>query len=157
MNDLKRLINTARESRELKRALAVRNTLGGRPWFDVAKELDVCESFIGKWRQIYAKQGIEGLKLSYKGSKGYLDAQAKTDVMKWLLEQSCWNVESLRNYIQKRHSVRYRSRQSYYALLHEAKLSWKKTQKQNPKADPKKNQSRSTAHSQSGNGRLICG
>ena len=138
MNDLKTFVNTTRESRELKRALAVKNTLAGRPWNDVAKELSLSESFIGKWRQIYAEPGIEGLKSGYKGSKGYLSPDAKIDVLKWLKKQPHWNVECLRNYIQKRHNVTYRSQQSYYTLLHEAKLSWKKTQKRNPKADPKK-------------------
>jgi putative transposase len=138
MSDLKTFIKTTRGSRELKRALAVKNTLAGRPWFDVAKELQVCESFIGKWRQIYAKQGIEGLKSGYKGSKGYLNSEAKRDVLKWLKEQPHWSMERLRNYIQKQHGVMYRSQQSYYALLHEAKLSWKKMQKRNPKAAPEK-------------------
>ena len=92
MNDLKKFINTTRDSRELKRALAVKNTLAGRPWSEVAKELEVCESFIGKWRQIYAEQGIEGLKLGYKGSKGYLSVDAKVDVLKWLLKQPHWSV-----------------------------------------------------------------
>lgn len=138
MSDLKTFIKTTRESRELKRALAVKNTLAGHPWFDVAKELEVCESFIGKWRQIYAKQGIEGLKLNYKGSEGYLSPDAKRNVSKWLLEQPHWNVESLRSYIQKQYGVTYRSRQSYYELLHEASLSWKKSQKRNPKASPEK-------------------
>ncbi|EDN67298.1 transposase [Beggiatoa sp. PS] len=138
MSDLKTFIKTTRDSRELKRALAVKNTLAGRSWSAVAKELEVCESFIGKWRQIYAEQGKEGLKSNYKGSKGYLNPDAKINVIKWLKKQPHWNVEHLRNYVQKQHGVLYRSRQSYYALLHEAKLSWKKTQKRNPKADPEK-------------------
>jgi hypothetical protein len=41
MSDLKTFIKTTKDSRELKRALAVKNTLAGRPWFDVAKELFV--------------------------------------------------------------------------------------------------------------------
>lgn len=138
MSDLKTFIKTTKDSCELKRALAVKNTLAGRPWFDVAKELEVCESFIGKWRQIYAELGQEGLRLSYKGSSGYLSVKDKIHVLKWLEAQSNWSVESLRNYIQKQYGITYRSRQSYYALLHEAKLSWKKTQKRNPKAVPEK-------------------
>lgn len=136
MSDLNEFIKTTRESRELKRALAVKNTLVGRPWREVAEELGVCESFIGKWRHIYGKQGIEGLKLGYKGSLGYLTPDAKADVMAWLQEPQHWNVGSLRGYIHRRYGVVYQSRQSYYALLDEAKLSWKKTQKRNPKADP---------------------
>lgn len=47
MSDLNTFIRTTIDSRELKRALAVKNTLTGRPWSEVAKELQVCESFIG--------------------------------------------------------------------------------------------------------------
>ena len=136
MSDLETLIKTTRESRELKRALAVKNTLAGRPWKDVMEELGVSWSFIGKWRQMYEQQGVEGLKLGYKGSSGYLTSEAKAAVMEWLQEPPHWNVASLRTYIQRRYGVEYQSRQSYYALLHEAKLSWKKTQKRHSKADP---------------------
>jgi putative transposase len=136
MRDLQEFINTTRESRELKRALAVKNTLAGRTWKDVADELGVCESFIGKWRHIYDDQGIEGLKLGYKGSSGALTPEAKTDVKAWLQTPERWNIGSLRAYLLGQYGVEYQSRQSYYALLHEAKFSWKKSQKRNPQADP---------------------
>lgn len=136
MSDLHELIKTTRESRELKRALAVTSTLAGRPWKEVAEELGGCESFIGKWRHIYDNQGLEGLKLGYKGSSGYLTPEAKADVMAWLQTSEHWNLGSLRAYLHRQYGVEYRSRQSYYALLHEAKLSWKKSQKRHPKADP---------------------
>lgn len=104
----------------------------------MAAELDVCESFIGKWRHIYRTQGAEGLKLGYQGSSGYLTAEQRTEVMAWLQEPQHWNVGPLRTYLHQRYGVVYQSRQSYYDLLHEAKLSWKKSQKRNPKADPHK-------------------
>jgi putative transposase len=136
MSDLATLIKTTRESRELKRALAVKNTLAGHPWKAVMEELGVSWSFIGKWRQIYEQQGVDGLKLGYKGSSGYLTPEQRAEVMRWLQEPQHWNVGRLRAYMQRQYGVEYQSRQSYYALLHEAKLSWKKTQKRNPKADP---------------------
>ena len=167
MSDLETFIKATRDSRELKRALAVKNTLAGHPWKEVMEELGVSWSFIGKWRQIYEHQGVEGLKLGYKGSSGYLTPDAKADVMVWLQEPHHWNVARLRAYIHRRYGVEYHSRQSYYALLHEAKLSWKKTQKRNPKADPeqvqetreaiKKNDPGSSAHSEEGHGGAVCG
>ena len=36
-------------------------------------------------------------------------------------------------YIEDKYDVRFKSNQSYYTLLDEAKISWKKTQKSNPK------------------------
>ena len=67
-----------------------------------------------------------------------MSVKDKIHVLKWLKAQPNWSVESLRSYIQKQYGITYSSRPSYYALLHEAKLSWKKTQKRNPKADPDK-------------------
>jgi putative transposase len=168
MSDLETLIKTTRESRELKRALAVKNTLAGHPWKDVMEELGVSWSFLGKWRQRYERQGVEGLKLGYKGSSGYLTPEAKADVIVWLQEPHHWSVADLRAYIHRRYGVEYQSRQSYYDLLHEAKLSWKKTQKRNPRADPekvmatrttikKKNGSRGEEDSEQGHGRAVCG
>jgi len=138
VTDLNEFIKTTAESRELKRALAVQNTLVGRPWKDVAGELCVCGSFIGKWRQIYEKQGTDGLRLGYKGSPGYLTVGEKAEIAEWLQKPERQNVASLRDYVFNRYGVVYQSRQSYYALLHDAELSWKKTQKKNPKADPGK-------------------
>ena len=128
MHALNDFIKTTKESRELKRALAVKNTLAGRLWQEVAEELGVGHSFIGKWWHIYALHGVAGLKLGYKGSSGYLTDDEKADVFPWLQEPERWNIGSLRAYIQRRYGVVYKSRQSYYALMHEAKLSWKKTQ-----------------------------
>lgn len=167
MSDLDTFIKITRDSRELKRALAVKNTLAGHPWQEVVEELGVCWSFIGKWRQIYAEQGVDGLKLGYKGSSGYLTPDERAEVMRWLQKPQHWDVVSLRAHIQRRYGVVYKSRQSYYTLLHEAKLSWKKTQKRNPKADPekvmetresvKKNDSGGVKDSEQGNGRTVCG
>lgn len=167
MSDLDTFIKTTRDSRELKRALAVKNTLAGHAWQEVVEELGVGWSFIGKWRQIYAEHGVEGLRLGYKGSSGYLSPDERAEVMEWLQKPQHWNLGSLRAHIQRGYGVVYKSRQSYYALLHEAKLSWKKTQKRNPKADPekvmdtretiKKNDSRGVKDSEQGNGRAVCG
>ncbi len=150
----------------MKRALAVKNTLAGRPWEKVAEELNVCRSFLGKWRQIYARQGADGLKLAHKGSSGYLTPEAKADVSQWLQKPEHRNVRILRAYISHHCGVEYKSLQSYYALLHEAGLSWKKSQKRNPGADPekvmkvrdsiKKNGSGSGQNSEQRSSRSVC-
>jgi len=136
MTDLQEFIRTTRESRELKRALAVKNTLAGRPWLEVADELGVCRSFIGKWRKVYAQAGIAGLRLQYKGSEGYLSAACKAEVLTWIQQQEHWSVTTLRTHLLYTYGVQYKSRQSYYALLAQARISWKKTQDRQPKPDP---------------------
>jgi len=136
-NELESFIKTTRNSLELKRALAVQNTVvKGRPWDDVAQELGVCRTFICKWRSRYKKHGVEGLRLGYQGSKSYLSAEEKQEIISWLHEQEHWSVNALRDEIDLRYDVVYKSKQSYYALMHQAKLSWKKTQKRNSRHDP---------------------
>lgn len=137
MTELQTFIQMTKDSRELKRALAVKMTLAKRPWAVVVMEdLGVSHAFIGKWRTIYAQEGVEGLRLRYKGSSGYLSPPQNADVLAWIQEQEQWTVTAVRAHIFHRYYVRYKSRQSYYALLTEARISWKKTQSTHPKADP---------------------
>lgn len=135
MKELKTFIQTTRDSRELKRALAVKNTLTGRPWLEVAEELGVCRAFIGKWRKAYAQAGVAGLRLQYKGRTGYLTSAQKARVLAWIQAQTHWSVAALRAHLLSTYGIRYKSRQSYYALLAEARISWKKTQNIHPKVD----------------------
>jgi putative transposase len=136
MEDLKTFIQTTRDSRELKRALAVQNTLEGRPWNGVAQELGVGRAFIGKWRQRYETHGAEGLRIGYRPWQGYLEAAKQQAIVTWLQEQTHWDIKQLAGELERRYGVVYKSKQSYYTLLNRAKMSWKKTQKRNPSADP---------------------
>ena len=136
MDALQEFVRTTRDSRELKRALAVKTTLAGRPWLEVAEELGVCRSFIGKWRKRYAQAGVAGLRLGYQGSVGYLTPASKAQVIAWIQQQNQWSVTAVCLHLSHTYGVRYKSRQSYYALLTEARISWKKTQDTHPKADP---------------------
>ena len=135
MEELQEFIQTTRDSRELKRALAVKTTLAGRPWLEVADELGVCRSFIGKWRKRYAQAGVDGLRLGYHGSAGYLSPTRRAEVITWIQQQDQWAVTPLRLHLLHTYGIQYKSRQSYYALLTEARISWKKTQDRHPKAN----------------------
>lgn len=93
--------------------------------------------------------------------------EAKTDVIAWLQTPQRWNIASLKTYLHRQDEVVYLSKQSDYELLHEAKLSWKKTQNRNPHADPakvkttrdtiKKNGARGGCTHQEGDGGGMCG
>lgn len=75
--------------------------------------------------------------------------------MAWLQKPQHWNIGSLRAYLQRRYGVEYQSKQSSYDLLHEAKLSWKKSQKRTPKADPEQvTATRDTIKKKNGSGGL---
>ncbi|MDY6993616.1 MAG: winged helix-turn-helix domain-containing protein [Pseudomonadota bacterium] len=54
-----------------------------------------------------------------------------------LQQQVHFSVEQLRDHLEEKYQVVYKSRQSYYDLLEAGGLSWKKTQKKNPQAEIK--------------------
>lgn len=136
MQELDTFIESNPDSRELKRALAVRMTLQGYSHREIMKILQVCSGFISKWKGEYIINGIEALKLGYKGSKGYLTQEDKKEVFRWLDQEENWILSELEYYIAQRFGVVFAAKSSYYDLFHEAGISWKKSQKKNPKKNP---------------------
>ncbi len=133
--DLKDFIRSNPDARELKRAVAVQMFLKGYKHREIQESLSVSSGFISKWTTLYEDLGVPGLKLGHRGSVGYLSAEQRQNVLTWLQSREYWNLVELQAYIQTEHQVVFHSRQSYYALFKEAGMSWKKTQKRNPKAD----------------------
>ena len=125
------------DPREMKRALAVKLRLEYYPYKEISRILKVSKDFIGKWIRIYKEKGVNGLHLAHKGFKSYLTKEAKQEVLKWLKEKNYWNLTELQIHLTRNYKVHYKSNQSYYNLFQEAGISWKKTQKRNPKKDPK--------------------
>lgn len=136
MEDLITLINSNPDPRVLKRALAVKMSLQKYIIAQIAALLQTSPQFVSKWKTIYLQQGVIGLDLGYEGAKPYLTTEQKTIVVNWLKEKSYWNLNELECYLLEEFDVEYVSKQSYYDLLHEAGLSYKKAQRSNPKKDP---------------------
>ena len=136
MEELNTFIQTASDPRELKRALAVRMAMQSYPYREIRAVLQVSIGFITKWKQRYEAQGAEGLQLAYRGSQGYLSPHERQAVIEWLQEKNCWQLGELQHYVESRYDVVFESKQSYYTLFAAAGISWKKTQKRNPKTDP---------------------
>ncbi len=136
MEELDTFIESNPDPRELKRAIAVRMTLRGHPHREIMKILQVCSGFISKWKQAFIINGIEGIKLSYQGSKAYLTLLEKEQVIGWLKDKNSWNLNELEYYIAEQFNVTFAAKSSYYDLFHEAGISWKKSQKKNPGKDP---------------------
>ncbi|MFQ3662524.1 MAG: winged helix-turn-helix domain-containing protein [Chloroflexaceae bacterium] len=82
---------------------------------------------------MYQEHGVEGFRIGYIGSEGFLSAEERTAVIAWLKDQKQWNVPLLQQHLKTTYEVEYQSLQSYYDLLKAAGLSWKKTQAQSPK------------------------
>jgi transposase len=124
------------DSRELKRAIAVKLALQGWTYRAIASVLGVSKSFVSHHKKQFQLLGIKGLKLSYKGAKSYLSSEQKQQVISWLHQQDYWDLSELECYLIDQYDVVFKSSTSYYELLKEAKLSWQKAQGTNPRQDP---------------------
>ncbi|MEG4812697.1 winged helix-turn-helix domain-containing protein, partial [Microcoleus sp. F8-D1] len=132
---LESFIKSEIDARELKRAIAVRMAVEGKFYHEISKIFGVSEFFVCHWKKQFKTKGIEGIKLGHKGSKGYLTALQNTEVIEWLKNKEYWSLDELVTYLDREFGVIYKSKQSYYELFKQAKISWKKTQKINPKYD----------------------
>ena len=133
---LDELIQSNPDARELKRALAVKMEQTGYSHQQISDVLRVSVAFVSKWKQCFFDKGIDSLRLGYQGFKPYLDASQRRQVIDWLHERDHYSVPELRVYLRETYGVTFQSRQSYYDLFAEAKISWKKSQAKNPQADP---------------------
>jgi putative transposase len=136
VEELTDFIKSNPDPRELKRALAIQMWLNGYKHREIQESLSVSSGFITKWSQLYDLLGLPGLKLGYRGSSGYLSADQKAATLSWIKTQDYWHLPDLQAYVEEQHGVVFQSKQSYYDLLTEAGLSWKKSQKVNPKTAP---------------------
>lgn len=134
--ELQEFIEANREARELKRGMSVQMYLEGYKHREIKDILGVGSGYISKWTKIYVEKGLEGLLLGYKGKSGYLSEMQNQAINIWLQTKNYWNLGELQEYIEDEYNVVFESKQSYYAIFEKAGISWKKTQKYNPKGDP---------------------
>ena len=132
MEELNAFIESLPDPREFKRAIAVKMTLEGYKHQEIIRVLQVSSGFISKWKQEFIMNGIEGLKLKYQGSRGYLSPSEKQQVLLWLEEKNQWSLNELEYYLAMEFDVKFAAKSIYYDLFHEAGISWKKSQKINP-------------------------
>ena len=147
MKDLLQFIQSNPDSRELKRALAVKLVFENYPYDQIRKILNVSLGFITKWKQAFIVDGVDGLQLGHKGSEPYLTAEQRQDTISWLKAKNYWDLEELEAYIEDEYNVIFKSKQSYYELFKESDISWKKSQKANPKKNPELVQKKRRNHS----------
>ena len=133
---LTEFIQSNPEARELKRALAVKLALQGTLYAEITKLLGMHKSCISKWKQKFETAGLDGIKLGYQGSKSYLTLEQRTEVITWLQTKGYINIDEVFTYLDEHYDVIYQSKQSYYELLSAAGISWKKSQKSNPRYNP---------------------
>jgi transposase len=138
---IERLINfidSTRDSREIKRALAVKLALQGYAYRAIENILNVSQSYVSKWKKIFIKQGIQGIRIGYKGAKKKLTEEEKEETIKWILCQEHWDVSELKIYLIEEYDVVFESPESYYKIYREAEITRQKAEKVNPKKSDEK-------------------
>jgi putative transposase len=165
--ELDDFIKTSGKSAEIKRALAVKQDLLGKPRPQIAEFLDVHPSFVSKWRLIYNEYGVEGLYSQHKGGspRAFLQEEELKLVYAHIRSHKLFGPDELIAYLKDKYEVRFKSMQSYYEILHAAEMSWHKSQKSNPRKDEekvlakrkelKKNQIEAKSDKKRGNSRIF--
>lgn len=133
--DLTAFLAEKRDSREYRRALAVKLALLGYRVETISDMLDVTPGFVSQWKKAYEAQGTAGLTLKYHGSQPYLSVSERQAVIDWIKTQQEWSIEQLQTHIETTYRIVFQSRQSYYQLLADAGISYKQAQRANPKRD----------------------
>jgi putative transposase len=134
--ELQNFIATCRDAREARKALAVKLVYQDYLYEEIQIILDVSLGSITGWKQAYEQNGINGLWSNYKGRKSHLSVEQREEVLSWLSTKDCWELGELEHKLAFDYDVVYESKQSYYDLFDAADISWKKTTKLNPKANP---------------------
>lgn len=132
---LESFIESNIDARELKRAVAVKMAIEGHSHKLISQLLGVGKDFVGDWKKKFKANGIEGIKLGYKGSEKYLTPEQTAEISEWLRNRQYWHLDELINHLDNQYGIVYKSKQSYYDLFDLAKISWKRSQKINPKFD----------------------
>ena len=132
---LTQFIQSNPDARELKRAVAVKMAIEGEPYAKITKLLEMHKSSISIWKQKFEAEGLDGIRLAYQGTKSYLTPEQQAETITWLKTRSYFNIDELVTYLDEKYGVIYQSKQSYYELMSAANISWKKSQKINPKSD----------------------
>jgi putative transposase len=133
--DLTAFLAEKRDSREYRRALAVKLALLGYRYEAICEMLDVTLGFVSQAKKAYETQGTTGLTLKYQGTQPYLSVSERRAVINWLKTEQQWSRQRLQEHIETNYGVVFQSRQSYYQLLADASISYKQAQRTNPKRD----------------------
>ena len=135
-DDLVAFLAEKRDVREYRRALAVKLAFQGYLYETISDMLDVTPGFVSRSKKAYETYGTAGLMLKYKGSQPYLAPDERRAVIDWLKAQKEWSIEILADHIETTYAIVFQSSQSYYQLLAEADMTYKKAQATHPKHDP---------------------
>ena len=134
-----------RDVYELKRLQAVRLYGMGQDIASIQQVVQAAESTIREWVRRYEQHGLAGLASQWQGGNANkLTPEQRSDLTRRLelytpeqviaadvriAEGAFWTVSDLQMVLQMWYGVSYRSRNSYYNLLHSGGLSYQKAEK----------------------------
>ena len=110
---LTNFLNIYTDSREMKRALAVKLALQGYVYRAIRNILNISEGFVSKWKKIFLRSGIQALRLGYKGAAKKLKKEQEEETVKWLLCQEYWDISEQEIYLIEEYDVVFESKESY--------------------------------------------
>jgi putative transposase len=123
--ELQEFIAQNANAREVRKGLAIKLVYQGYLYEEIQTILGVSLGSITGWKQVYEENGIDGLKLKYKGRKSYLNTEQKQEVLCWLQTKDYWEIGELEYKLAFEYDVVYDSR---FAHL---KSSYKKAERFN--------------------------
>jgi len=99
LDQVNAFLDTTKDAREYKRAMAVKMLLLEFEPHDIAELLQVTESFVSKWKGLYFEHGVDALVLKYHGYQGYLTSEQRQSITSWIKAQKIRNIDDLRSYL----------------------------------------------------------
>jgi putative transposase len=127
---LRGFIKSNPDTRDLKRALAVKMALEGKAYSEISQLLEISYSSICRWKQQYLSKGIEGIQLCDRGTKNrFPSSQQKQEIISWLSAREHWVLEELITHLKEEYGIVYKTQQRYYELFKSARASMGATQK----------------------------
>ena len=138
LDHINAFLDTTKDAREYKRAMAVKLLLLEFEPRDIAEMLNVTESFVSKWKKHCFNYGVDALTIKYHGYQGYLTPEQRKSIIERIKIQKTWNVDDLIDFVRTTYDIEFKSRQSYYAMFAAAGITWKRAQSQHPDKDPER-------------------
>src|SRR6266567_4837546 len=118
-------LDTTKDAREYKQAMAVKLLLLEFEPRDSAEMLNVTESFVSKWKKLWFKHGVDALTIKYHGYQGYLTPEQRQSIIERIKIQKTWNIDDLIDFVRTTYGIEFKSRQSYSDLFAAAGITWK--------------------------------
>ena len=135
LDQVNAFLDTTKDVREYKRAMAVKMLVLEFEPHDIAELLHVTESFVSKWKGLCFEHGVDAFVLKYHGYQGYLTSEQRQSITAWIKAQEIRNIDDLIDFIRITYRIEFKSRQSYYDLFTEAGIPWKRAQSPHPDKD----------------------